>query len=146
MPETKGILSRAGAARLELPSTPQATTVRQPSRAGWANAAVLAFATLAAAIWIYSRPHQPSLAADPSWQPPALQPGISAAKRELAAEGISPLVVLPFASDAGAGRSVERAAERVTNDLIAELSRVPRCGSSRGLHRSSIATRSSTLR
>jgi len=123
--ETSGKPQRAAPDWPEPLSVPAAAAIRRPSRAAWANAAVLGFAALAIAISIYPRSHSSGVPADPSWQPPALQPGVSAAKRELAAEGISPLVVLPFASDAGAGRSGERAAERVTNDLIAELSRVP---------------------
>ena len=144
--ETDGIWRRAGALRLDQPPSSHEFAGWRGSRFGWGNAAALLFAASAILLWFYSWPRQPSVAVDPSWQPPALQPGISAAKRELAAQGISPLVVLPFASDAGAGPSGERVAERITNDLIGELSQVSALRSSHGSRRSSITAKSSISR
>lgn len=59
------------------------------------------------------------------WAPPQLLPGVSAESRQLAAQGVTAIVVLPFTAE-GAERSPEQvAADNITTDLTNDLSRVP---------------------
>lgn len=100
--------------------------------AACAVVAVVAFARgwpIQANVDVGSSPQSPSQTTatvqDQSWASPRLLPGIAAGGPALAQQGITAVVVLPFASD-GTERSPEQTgADNITGDLINDLSRVP---------------------
>jgi TolB-like protein len=62
----------------------------------------------------------------PSQQSPGIMPGVTVDKAALAALGYSAVVVLPFTTaDAPDGGQDKRIADRITDDLINDLSRIP---------------------
>ena len=65
------------------------------------------------------------LAADPSWRSPGIMPGIVANNGALANTGVYSVVVLPFNAETVDRKEEKFLADRVTDDLINDLSRVP---------------------
>lgn len=63
--------------------------------------------------------------ADESWRSPGIAPGAGAGNIELALSGLYPIVVLPFVTETADHREEKAIAERITDDLISDLSRVP---------------------
>jgi TolB-like protein/DNA-binding SARP family transcriptional activator/Tfp pilus assembly protein PilF len=60
-----------------------------------------------------------------SWQSPGIVPNAALDQKQLAGRGIHALVVLPFSTENGEGSPDRKLADRITNDLINDLSRVP---------------------
>lgn len=61
----------------------------------------------------------------PSWRPPHLLARVKAQNPALSAQSISAVVVLPFTAEGGDSSPDRRLANRITDDLINDLSRVP---------------------
>ena len=66
-----------------------------------------------------------AVTAPPSWRPPRLLANVSAQNAALSAQSISAVVVLPFTAEGGDRSPDARLADRITDDLINDLSRVP---------------------
>jgi TolB-like protein/cytochrome c-type biogenesis protein CcmH/NrfG len=62
---------------------------------------------------------------DPSWRSPGVAKDVKANETALGANGVYPIVVLPFSTDAAAGSMEHRIAAQMTDDLINDLSRAP---------------------
>jgi TolB-like protein/DNA-binding SARP family transcriptional activator/Tfp pilus assembly protein PilF len=101
------------------------------SRAAWGLAAVVLLGALAATTYLVLSPPpegnpQPAAIATvrpDDWRSPSILAGVSADAPALAAQGTYPVIVLPFT--AGGDAPEERLAERMTDDLTSDLSRVP---------------------
>ena len=65
------------------------------------------------------------VSADQSWRSPPIYPGAAVDAQALGAKGIQAIVVLPFTTEAGDGSPEQTLADRITEDLINDLSRVP---------------------
>jgi TolB-like protein/Flp pilus assembly protein TadD len=60
---------------------------------------------------------------DPSWRPPLLA-GVAADQTALVAQGLYPILVMPFETDDN-GEPVRKLADQITDDLIGDLARLP---------------------
>ena len=106
-------------------------------RKTWKIASVAAlFMIVAGAVWLFPSLHlqlaQLGLIAtvdaptqSQSWRSPSIHPEIAAHPDVLAAKGLFAVVVLPFTTDTAAGSTEQRLADRITVDLINDLSRAP---------------------
>ena len=106
----------------------------------WAagGAATLSAAALLALFVYYRAPAPPAnedraasttapeqLAADPTWRSPGIMPGIVASNAALANTGVYSVVILPFNAETVDRKEEKILADRITDDLINDLSRVP---------------------
>ncbi len=98
----------------------------------FAGAALAAAILLVGAVYLtWERPTintaepvaQRGIAPDPNWQSPVN--GATANENALSQNGVYPVVVLPFSTDAPPGSPEEKLAAQITDDLINDLSRAP---------------------
>jgi TolB-like protein/DNA-binding SARP family transcriptional activator/Tfp pilus assembly protein PilF len=114
-----------------------ASAARERMSVRWRLAAIVlaVLATVAAGATLLSERVAPSAAPqpsvpsavipDPSWRSPGVAKDVKANETALGANGVYPIVVLPFSTDAPADSVEHKIAAQMTDDLINDLSRAP---------------------
>ena len=124
-------ISSLSPAETALAASRRSTWLPQRAVLGWSAAAVVLLALTLGLLRASDRAERAAAGPTPaanideqSWRSPSILPGVAVDQAALARQGAHAVLVLPFAADAAGGVSVQALADRMTSDLVNDLSRV----------------------